>query len=56
MNHGDLADKGCNMQSFVDSAILGATLIGSFGAAFMGQKIMLEMFLKAMWNDKRHGK
>ena len=32
----------------MDSAILVATLVGSFGAAFIGQKIMLEMFMKGM--------
>jgi len=41
------------MDSFIDSAILGMTLIVSFSAAFVGQKVMLQILLKAIWNEPR---
>jgi len=36
------------MSSLVDSVILAATLAGSFGAAFLAQKAVLDLFMRIM--------
>jgi len=36
------------MDSVIDSVILATTLVGSFGAAFLVQKVVLDIIVTAM--------